>query len=241
MQTLAAIFMVYWLMGPHIFVMISLLIYNLFFTPCWWVGVVYMIYYYYDMGIGERGGRYHSWIRQLSVYRYFVDYFPMKLVKTHDLDPEKTYLFGYHPHGIMSYGAFIAFGTDQLGFHKLFPGITPRLLTLNCNFYVPIVRDSVLAHGICSASKKGIISLLKQPKGVAAVLVVGGADESLNCGDKACSSAWTRSCTLIWIWRKHNIRSSSQCRTFMVAPISGFEQEIPHFYNATVFWTRCNH
>jgi len=33
------------------------------------------------------------------VWRYFVNYFPMELKKEVDLSPEKTYIFGYHPHG----------------------------------------------------------------------------------------------------------------------------------------------
>jgi 2-acylglycerol O-acyltransferase 2 len=32
-----------------------------------------------------------------------------------DLDPKKNYLFAYHPHGILSIGAFLSFATEALG------------------------------------------------------------------------------------------------------------------------------
>ena len=36
------------------------------------------------------------------VYRQISAYFPISLVKTADLDPGVPYLFGFHPHGILS-------------------------------------------------------------------------------------------------------------------------------------------
>ena len=43
---------------------------------------------------------------------------------------------GYHPHGVLGYGAIAAFGTDVLKFPEIFPGLTPRLITLKLNFQV---------------------------------------------------------------------------------------------------------
>ena len=42
------------------------------------------------------------------------------------------------------------------------------------------VRELSLGAGCCAATKRGMEALLGQPGGVAAVLVVGGAPESLN-------------------------------------------------------------
>ena len=75
-------------------------------------------------------------MRKWPMWPFFASYFPMKLVKTHDLDIEKSYLMGYHPHGVLGYGAIAAFGTDALKFSELFPGITARLITLRLNFQV---------------------------------------------------------------------------------------------------------
>jgi hypothetical protein len=58
----------------------------------------------------------------------FKDYFPITLIKTEGLNPDGKYIFGYHPHGIISFGAFSTFGTDGCGFGDLFPGIRVHLV-----------------------------------------------------------------------------------------------------------------
>jgi hypothetical protein len=54
----------------------------------------------------------------------------MRLHQVQALDPEKTYVFGYHPHGIISMGAAVCFATNACGFEEKFPGIDIRVLTL---------------------------------------------------------------------------------------------------------------
>jgi len=124
--------------------------------------------------------------RRLRVWKFFADYYPAKLHKTHDLPPTRKYIFGYHPHGIISHGAFAAFATEALGFSEKFPGITNSLLTLDSNFRIPIYRDYILGMGILSVSKESITNTLTQggPNGQgmgrAVTIVVGGARESLE-------------------------------------------------------------
>ncbi|KAI1315796.1 diacylglycerol O-acyltransferase 1 [Mortierella claussenii] len=103
----------------------------------------------------------------------------MTLIKEGDLDPSKNYIFGYHPHGIISMGAFCTFGTEGLFFSKRFPGITPWLLTLQANFQIPFYRDYIMAHGCASVSRKSCEHLLNSGPGQSVVIVVGGAQESL--------------------------------------------------------------
>ena len=103
----------------------------------------------------------YGFLRGSILYRYFADYFPIKLVKTVDLDPDKTYLFGSHPHGILCFGAFMAFATDALDFPRLFPGIRPRLLTLKHFHYLPGIKEMLLSNGCCAASRESIETLLK--------------------------------------------------------------------------------
>jgi 2-acylglycerol O-acyltransferase 2 len=69
--------------------------------------------------------------------RWMAGYFPIRLHKTVDLPADKSYIFGYHPHGIISLGAFCNFSTDATDFSGLFPGINLRLLTLTPNFRIP--------------------------------------------------------------------------------------------------------
>ena len=71
-------------------------------------------------------------------------------------------------------------GISGTGFSKAFPGIRPHLLTLASNFRVPIYRDILLALGVCSVSKASCSNILKQGKGSAICIVVGGAAESLS-------------------------------------------------------------
>ncbi|KAF5020694.1 hypothetical protein F66182_7256 [Fusarium sp. NRRL 66182] len=127
-----------------------------------------------------------EWVRSLKLWRLFTGYFPMKLHKTHDLPADRKYIFGYHPHGIISHGAFAAFGTNALGFRELFPGITNTLLTLDSNFRLPFYRDWIMLHGLQSVSKESIWNLLNKGgpnndgQGRAVTIVVGGARESLE-------------------------------------------------------------
>ncbi|EEP82946.1 conserved hypothetical protein [Uncinocarpus reesii 1704] len=100
--------------------------------------------------------------------------------------PLGKYIFGYHPHGIISHGAFAAFATEALGFSELFPGITNSLLTLDSNFRLPFYRDYALAMGLASVSRESCENLLSkggadgEGMGRAITIVVGGARESLD-------------------------------------------------------------
>ena len=100
-------------------------------------------------------------MRNWWIWRKFRDYFPIQLVKTAELSPEKSYLFGNHPHGVLCAGAFCSFATEAAGFSKLFPGLTARLLTLKGQFVLPGYREVFLGSGACAATKEGMEALLK--------------------------------------------------------------------------------
>ncbi|KAH8910699.1 DAGAT-domain-containing protein [Coniochaeta sp. PMI_546] len=125
-------------------------------------------------------------LRRHRMWRLFAGYFPATLHKTEDLPATRKYIFGYHPHGIISHGAFAAFATEALGFADKFPGITNSLLTLDSNFRIPIYRDYILAMGLRSVSKESIGNILTrggangEGMGRAVTIVVGGARESLE-------------------------------------------------------------
>lgn len=131
-----------------------------------------------------RGRR--QWLRSLRVWKLYASYFPARLHRTEVLPPTRKYIFGYHPHGIISHGAFAAFGTEALGFSNLFPGITNTLLTLDANFRIPFYREYALALGVASVSRESCENLLTkggadgEGMGRAITIVVGGARESLD-------------------------------------------------------------
>ncbi|KAK9477207.1 diacylglycerol acyltransferase-domain-containing protein [Lipomyces japonicus] len=87
------------------------------------------------------------------------------------------YVFGYHPHGIVSLGAFGGIGTEGAGWEKLFPGIPVSLLTLESNFSLPFYREYILPLGVASVSRKSCTALLEHNQSIC--IVIGGAQESL--------------------------------------------------------------
>lgn len=125
-------------------------------------------------------------LRRLPVWSLFASYFPARLHRSQELEPTRKYLFGYHPHGIISHGAFAAFATEALGFSQLFPGITNSLLTLDSNFRYPIYREYALRLGMASVSSESCVNILSkggqngEGMGRAITIVVGGAAESLD-------------------------------------------------------------
>lgn len=127
-----------------------------------------------------------EWIRRLPIWSLFASYFPARLHRTEELPPTRKYIFGYHPHGIISHGAFAAFATEALGFSQLFPGITNTLLTLDSNFRIPIYRDYAVRLGLASVSRESCVNLLSkggpngEGMGRAITIVIGGARESLD-------------------------------------------------------------
>ena len=73
-----------------------------------------------------------EFVRNIALFRYMQGYFPVTLVKTSELDPSRTYIFGYHPHGMIPDGLAISFGSEALQFSKTFPGITPYIGVHSC-------------------------------------------------------------------------------------------------------------
>lgn len=140
--------------------------------------LLYMSYIYFiDRDAMFTGSWKPRW-KTHGVWRYMKSYFhSATLVKTEDLD-DGPYLFVFHPHGILAIGSWLAFGTNALNFREIFPNIRDnRLVTLNINFWAPVLREFLLLHGVCSCAKHSIIRLLRLKKSV--TLVVGGGSESL--------------------------------------------------------------
>ena len=107
-------------------------------------------------------------------------YFPVTLVKTADLDPQRRYLFASHPHGVISVGVSTNFLANGSLFTDLYPGIDLRVHTLRVLFYVPLYREYLLAVGLCDASREALRYNLQRGPGAAALVVIGGAQEALD-------------------------------------------------------------
>lgn len=134
-----------------------------------------------------------------------------QLHKTTDLSPKTPYIFGYHPHGVLALGGWLAFGTEALGFGSKFPGVDVRVLTLNINFRAPFLREYLLLHGVCSVSREAILQILQRGKSV--FIAIGGGSESLL----ACPGRYD----LILRRRRGFVRCALQTGASLV-PVLGF-------------------
>ena len=71
--------------------------------------------------------------------------------------------------------------TRASGFDELFPGLPPcSVQTLGVNFKIPIIRDQCISLGMGDASKGCLMRALTVRPGSSAVLVTGGAKESMH-------------------------------------------------------------
>jgi len=119
----------------------------LWFTPVYFVLIIYGAWYIYDYRTPACGGRRFEWVRNWRVWRCCRDYFPVTLKSTASLDPDKNYLLIYHPHGIIVCGALINFATNATGFQKHFPGIRCSIAALGLQFMMPLCREYILSFG----------------------------------------------------------------------------------------------
>lgn len=170
---------------------------SLFFLACclpllWPLLIIYLVYLQFSTA-ATNGSTNHrlELLRRSKTFSLFGSYFPARLYRTVELDPNKKYLLGYHPHGIIAHGAFAAFCTESLGLSVLFPGLTFALTTLESNFKIPFYREYALAMGLISVGKRSCMNFLTRGgsdgagRGKAVVIVVGGASESLDAKEGA--------------------------------------------------------
>uniref|UniRef100_A0A5F4VZH5 Acyltransferase n=1 Tax=Callithrix jacchus TaxID=9483 RepID=A0A5F4VZH5_CALJA len=163
-------------MGPFF----SLLVFILLFTSLWPFSVLYLVWLYVDWDTPNQGGRRSEWMRNQAIWRQLRDYYPVKLVKTAELPPDRNYVLGAHPHGVMCTGFLCNFSTESNGFSQLFPGLQPWLAVLAGLFYVPVYRDYIMSFGLRPVSRQSLDFILSQPRlGQAVVIMVGGAHEAL--------------------------------------------------------------
>ena len=119
------------------------------------------------------------WSRNNISYKLVRNLIDIRLVRVSPmLDPKHSYIFSYHPHGIIGLGVNAALATDACNFPSVFPGIKRSTCTLNASFLVPFAREWFLANGFISANKKTIVGNLK--RGQSIVIVPGGASEATH-------------------------------------------------------------
>ncbi|XP_032094367.1 diacylglycerol O-acyltransferase 2-like [Thamnophis elegans] len=48
-------------------------------TDCWIIAVLYLVWYAFDWNTPSKAGRRSQWIRNWAIWRYFRDYFPIRV------------------------------------------------------------------------------------------------------------------------------------------------------------------
>lgn len=126
----------------------------------------------------------------MAVWKYFMNYFPVDLVKTEELLPDRHYLLCMFPHGLLWYvsldlmnlvpmqftgnlmlmrmflysvGSASNLGTNHSKWSQLYPGLRPKLTTIWWNTILPISREAYMSSGVSSASANALKALLNQP------------------------------------------------------------------------------
>jgi len=69
---------------------------NVMLTPIlWFIAIPYFIWFVWDFHTPTRGSRPWLAFRNLHFWEYLAAYFPMKLVKTAELPPDRNYVIGW--------------------------------------------------------------------------------------------------------------------------------------------------
>ncbi|KAI6238652.1 Acyltransferase [Aphelenchoides fujianensis] len=180
MQAVAAFFLFsMWSLVPVFSVVFP--IWCIFFTNYWYLMLPYTIWYIYDFNTPVQGSRHLPWAREWSLWRHLAEYYPVGLVKTVDLPPDKNYILGSHPHGFWCTGVFCHLLTDGTNFRDEFPGFIPSLLTLNGQFWFPFRRDVGVSIGGVMSSRESLDYLLRtKSAGRMIGIVIGGSRELLE-------------------------------------------------------------
>jgi hypothetical protein len=195
---------------------VLLWIWTLFIMPP--IALLYLGYCVVLQDFGRKGGIKSMWFRKLSFWKIYRDYFPVKLLRLYELPKDQTYIFGYHPHGIIGIGALVNFATEANGFEQLFPGINLRLLTLAVNFKIPFASLLIGLLGVCDASPESIKYILSRGPGNAVMLVLGGAKEALE--------ARPGNATLVLKNRKGFVKLALQNGSWLVPVFSFGENDV---------------
>ncbi|XP_061236883.1 2-acylglycerol O-acyltransferase 2-like [Bos javanicus] len=179
LQTFAVL---YWIFCFMVLPPLCLVVFiGLLFTRFWLFNILYVIWLYLDQNRPRQGGSHNKFLKRWVLWKYMKDYFPITLVKTTELDPSRNYLAAFHPHGLLSVGAFTNMCTDSTGFSSLFPGIRPHLTTINIYFRIPLFRDYIMQGGLVSSDKESIAYILSRKGGGNLVAItVGGIREALK-------------------------------------------------------------
>jgi len=143
---------------------------------------------YFDRSELTAEGRYWPWFAEHPLWKKIFAWFPGSIQYEAPLSAEKQYIFGSHPHGVMSlHHAMLAAnatekkddqGLPEGGFYQVSPGKSRRDLGASVVFRIPFYRDLLLWLGVVDASRTVAKKVLKSGKSL--LILVGGEQEQLR-------------------------------------------------------------
>ena len=87
-------------------------------------------------------------------------------------------IFAVHPHSMFGISTLINFSLNRLATRAILgPSIDFRVCTINLNFWIPLLREYLMARGFVCADRSTFRKLLA--RGISPVIVPGGAEETL--------------------------------------------------------------
>lgn len=139
----------------------------------------WFVYRYFDGSEYVVGLRYWPAFSNLSIWRRIIGYFPGRVEFSVPLNrgPGTSYLFGVHPHGVLSANHGMLMFESGTDFGRLFPGHGRVDLNANILYRIPFVRDFLLFHGGIDASRACASEALALGKSM--VIMVGGEQEQI--------------------------------------------------------------
>ena len=88
------------------------------------------------------------------------------------------FVFAVHPHSIFGISTLIHFALARLVTRERFENLLDfRVLTINMNFVIPLLREYLMARGFVCADPQTFRDLLN--RGISPVIVPGGSEETL--------------------------------------------------------------
>lgn len=144
----------FFFVGPFLLLLTEYWLYALVCMVAYWTWVFrdrdYLTY-----------GRPWPFFENLPFIRYILEWLPVRILRTQELDSSKKYIFACHPHGTLAFNrAAVGFSTDSL-WNKAFPGVSFRVLTARAAFFVPFIRELWLWTSCVDASREVATKLLR--------------------------------------------------------------------------------
>ncbi|KAJ2706169.1 diacylglycerol O-acyltransferase 1 [Coemansia sp. IMI 203386] len=144
--------------------------------------LVYLVFCLFDPRPYDGVGRRVPSINKLPIWDHVNRYFKPRMIFEEHLDASRKYVFGSHPHGVISYTSQLIAGTTGLGIESHFPGLVVRGVTMPATFCIPFFRDYALAMGCLSCDRDSIRAALSERRHKirqSLLIVIGGAQESM--------------------------------------------------------------